>query len=316
MLSGNCLRGNRTAASVLTATTIAVAIILIAAAAYFVLSDDKEDKSYMTCGTTMSYTINGDILGLPITGAMDVEIIGESSEEYFAEFNIEITRLGVTESSVYYWMSNKESGAPASAIREGSVKIDTIDGTMDLDVWKYVMDGMNIRSYIDPISGFEYKVDIFSEIGAVDITAEMVEKDPKWSNGTYSRSDSIGVRHSYLVTKADDTWADGFVIECVADCEDGFGISYLIRSGSNTILEYDVSKNPQGLPEKSEYAHQTTILQDTIDGNVLVQVWILEGYENGGYARFYCDPVSNIVYQIEMVGGNTGFATATLTSKG
>jgi len=268
---------------------IGVVVVLIVAAlalAYIFRPPPEQDISP---GTILQYDVSVD--GGP--GGIYVKYcIGESMTEYFY---MTVRWEGGTE-TVHYTKSMKDPEDRKNARMTKIVDMQTIDGLLSLQEWEYTSDdyeaASQVRSYFDPDSGIEYKMEVTMSSGAFVV---YVLFDYRLDyNKEYFQSWDIGISCSYIsIGPGTKMKAE---ITCVADCDENrYGVT--LECGGKEV--HYVSDTPQGLPHIAVKTGETANL-NTVDGNREVELW--KYVYRDGEITFYVDPEDNVIYRFVMKG--------------
>ncbi len=285
---------DRSGASTLLAAAVVIVVTAVIATGAFIFLSDSDDEEILAPGTVMRYdiTMGGN------SYVSDIKIVGQNADEYFIMTNV----VGGTSSFTYYELIPK--GIPKEAEKAGSAEMETIYGLKTVDIWEHTYESLGIttvtKQYVDPSN---YHLTYKYELTTVPWGAEvhtLIEYDPVWQKA-YKESGSIGTKYEYSGVSPTTTYS--ITIECVADCLDGqYGISY----GNGVFF---LSGSPQGLPADAVYTGRDGALSNTIDGDVLVQIWV---HNSAEYYRGYN---SGIIYRISYLNESEAIVNLELVKK-
>jgi hypothetical protein len=276
-------------------------VVVVAAAAVYIafVAEDKEEIT-VAPGTMMKYELYADDEKYAVA---EEYFIGQNADEYFVKIDV----VTDTSTTTAYQLSPKKVGGMK---KTGTAEIETFEGTKKLDIIEYSTDTSGVRTqvkaYADPSNGLSY----VNELTVQGYTERqvLIDYNIELQTTPYKESDSIGMEYEY------DCFYDGrkllrAYVTCIADCIDGqFGVKYDIGGGP----AYFVSNDPQGLPVNAVYKG-TNVLTNTIeDRDVPTELFELNMYNIAW--KFYCEPDSKIVYEVNITQSGVTF-TLNLTKK-
>jgi hypothetical protein len=268
----------------LIAVIVIVIIVVAAAGVYLVLSGDDEEKEpgqELAPGTVMYFDAEGDAT----IDVVKMEFIGQNADSYV----VERTFGTKTSTHIEYGMLPKVSGSNANIGLVGTEVIEYDGEKITVNVYEYADDeGIPVKAYVDRSNGLLYKYEITDpeyKMTATLTESELVLQDV----GSYKESDAIGKEYNFARRDVSINF-HFLMVECIADCLDG-------QYGVMIADEFFLSAYPQGLPILAERSDMV-VTQDTIDGELELEVWVYENDATGGAWEFYFDPVSNNIYTI------------------
>jgi len=273
--------------SVLLVIGVVVVLVVAALALAYVLRPQSEPD--IAPGTILQYDVSID--GGP--GGIYVKYcVGESHEEYFYM----TVRWEGGEEKIHYTKSMKDVENRKNARMTKIVEMQTMDGLKSLEEWEYTTDdyeaASHVRSYFDPDSGIEYKLEVTMSTGEFVV---YVLFDYRLDyNKDYFQSWDVGISCSYVsVGPGVKMRAE---ITCVADCDEArYGVT--LEYGGKEI--HYVSDTPQGLPHTAVKTGETAALT-TVDGNRTVELW--KQVFRDGEITFYVDPEDKVIYRFVVKG--------------
>lgn len=292
MYSLKSIKRNRTGISNVLIIAVVVIVVIAAAAVAIVLSNDNKEESIVAPGTELIYDASLD--GVKIA-SVEYYYAGQNAEEYFMKMTYNY--VGSDVAIVMYEVSSKAS--PEGSKKTGTAEIETMDGLKTLDVWEYQVDTeygkADVKAYADQSNGMSYKSVI--EYGTLGTEVQdLTSYELKWQT-SYEESENIGKMFEY------STNVEGIVfsadVVCVADCLDGkYGVLYDFSSFDGPEY-YTQSDCFEGLPESALNTEKTMTLKDTIDGDVLTEIWQMTEMD-GSVWSFYVEPESHVIYRFDV----------------
>lgn len=301
-----------------------VVIVIIAAGAIYVLTsgnDDKEDDEpglfgigsefeYDVTGTGRVYSNAGAETTIPVTGTMTSKVIGQNKTQIFLDNDTELKVSIFSLEFDWYYMHEKSNNAPVNGEKIGSEEIDTIDGRIQVDVYKYnnFLEGMT-TAYVDVVSQKVY----FLEMKDEDADLKYTLKSFKIAEPTkYEPLVDMGKKFTYNITEGTTTHENALTVQSVAACMDGYYGICITQTVSVNYVGYQLSPDANGLAYKSESTGKTQTTE-TIDGVKKLTIYSL-GSDHDNSTLFYVDLDTMIMYKIVNQEEKVPTSTFELTS--
>ena len=278
---------------------IAAVVIIAGVTVYMFVLNDDDDRRYVL-GTKWTYDIEGEIDGISYTGTMEREVVGHNNE---ADLHKIVTVRSMPDESVTeveYQFEAKRGFIPKGSFSAGKEKIQTIDGSVTVNVWFCFMDGAICTYYV--------KGDVTYRIEAVSYTTQSDSQTATLTSCSidytepYKQSENVGKTYTY----SDAATATTLVSECIADCKDGrYGVRQtLLEDGQESEERLRVCDTLQGLIMGSAKQEETEGLM-TIDGSKVLEIWSLD-QTLLPRIKYCVDPGTKIIYKFTEIDDTQG----------
>ena len=278
-------------ATILLVIILVVVIAGAGAAAYVVLSnnggneDNTPKEMPIVEGLAPGTVIKIDFFDGTQTIATEAHYLGQNAEAWFVK-SVWTYASGAKYEG--YSMMSKAAFAGANSGPKkyiGTEERQTFEGKKTLQVWEYTVNGVKVKTYINPANGLDYYTEYYKSTATETYTLKYYDLKKQTS---FTPSNSIGKTYEYAGIDQDDNEYTA-KLKCVADCTGGkFGVEL-----SGSFSTYFYSNYMQGLPTTAVKT-ETVTLNFTLDGAVTVEKWKYE--IQSGYMMFYVNPTTHVIH--------------------